>query len=218
MNESNILFVLQHGFACNNSYWDNLKDELAKKGNYEFIYLSDLSSHQAQRSGNAENKIIVGIGHSIGFVKLINAHNENKIALNAIVGIQSFYNFCGYSSALCSNREESLEKMQSAFEKNPQLMRKNFLKACDINLPSSFFNSEEIIGDFKMLFSDINDKQTPINKIIITSSMDPIVPEEIIHDNFMNQCKIYCLQHNMHNLGLEKAPEVSQIIDNFVSA
>ena len=70
-------YLLAHGFGFNNDYWKNLIPLL--DGNIYFLDDPNLDG----------SKVYIGIGHSLGFLKL----NNSEFKFDALVALQGFLNY-----------------------------------------------------------------------------------------------------------------------------
>ena len=123
----NYAFILMHGWGSNSDYWQNLVQHL--DGNDYFIYEQGYFANKESSKiedlhkfvENHSNDKIVGIGHSIGFIKLL----ETEVEFDYIFGLQSFVNFLGSGSTL-KILSANFQNFISEFLKNQAQMLKDY--------------------------------------------------------------------------------------------
>lgn len=219
-SEKKVGFIFHHGWGYDNSYWENIVPLFV---DYHCI-LCDAGYFKNNLSEPHEDMSDISwiaIGHSIGFIKLLEKTRTGKIKLSAIVGIQSFVNFLGNNPRLNKNRSMILEKMISAFKKSPIQVLQEFRKNCAFpNIKFKQINFDLLLQDLEMLklnFSIPND----LNTLIIAGENDPIVDNSLINDNFLgdngiNNCRVKFINCNEHTLGYDNPKTVYECIMNFI--
>ena len=213
-------FVFHHGWGHDCSYWKNIAP-LFNNFRCVFYDAGYFENKLHETSGYTTDILWVGIGHSIGFAKLLEKHHKHKIKLSALVGIQSFVNFLGNDRRLNKNRSMILNGMISAFKESPIQVLKEFRK--NSGFPDVDFGQI----NFDLLLQDLEHLKTSfaisddLNTLIIASKDDPIVDNTLINDNFSNneQAKNHILKFincNTHTLGYDNPKIVYDCIMNFV--
>ena len=200
-------YLLCHGFGFTDEYWKNFLPLL--DGDFEFFHDGF--------SPNPE-KIYVGIGHSLGFLRL----NNSKIKFRALIGLQGFLNFCGSDPTKKKFLQKNLDRMIFSFEKDPKRALEFFHELCgyDGKIPSDFFvknSREKLIGELEMMKSSF--KHCKIPTLIIGSEDDPVVEKGILVDNFRNEdfIDLRFLDGGNHTLGYTKATEIFALIQDFLA-
>ncbi len=206
-----VVFVLQSGFAIGNWYWDNFIQNMLCDCEYAYLDNFNQSIYDA-------DCVFVGVGHSLGFAKLISAKNIN---FDILVGIQAFVNFCGFDARLRTVRMNALDAMRNQYLARGTDVIYEFYDICGISDMKSMFHETaplETLNDFDMLYRSY---KIPVNTmtIILHSDQDDIVPKSVIQDNFagISGVNIFHVEHDMHNLGYEKSDTIFSIIYEIVN-
>ena len=193
-------YILSAGFGFPNNYFANLIPFL----NGEILFLDDC------KTKFYENEVIIGIGHSLGFLKL----NNSGINFDILIGLQGFIDFCGNNE----KRKNNINSMMKLCAKNPNKFLEFFYKTCGYNEKiSTNLNSQKLINDLELMKLKYNHcgKKT----LIIGSEDDQIVPPEIIENNFqkIDNVKIQYVDDGKHALGYRKSNEISKIITHSIN-
>lgn len=205
-------FVFCHGFGFDIKFWNNLNKYFV----YEkctFIDLGYFKKPYLPKQLN--NEKIIGIGHSIGLVKLINLYNN----FECLIGLNSFVNFLGNNVELKNKRHIELMALKKQFLKNPTKALNAFYRRCGISNTidsETELNLDLILSDLKLLHNHIDLPKVPT--LIIASDNDTIVPKSVIDDNFVLQSnvKIQMIQNCHHAVGFLKPLHVYKIIMSFL--
>lgn len=195
-------YLLCHGFGFTNTYWKNLIPLLDYE--YEFWYKNFITS---------PGKIYIGIGHSIGFLKL----NNSGIKFKALIGLQGFLNFCGTELNQKNIREKNLNRMIELCSQNPTNFLNFFHKTCGyLEETLEYPTKEELISDLNMMKHSYPHCKIPT--LIIGSNSDKIVDPSILEDNFSNEkfVQLQYIDNVPHNLGYSKPKETFDMIKNFL--
>ena len=210
-------FVFCHGFGFDIHFWDHLVPYFSQK-NCSFI---DLGYFKCPASPlNFQEQTIIGIGHSLGLLKLISMY-EN---FNYLIGLNSFVNFLGNDQTLHGIRYRELTALKQSFTKNPVQTLKNFYKRCGVRQfvnqrMTSHLDLNLILSDLEFLKKDY--ALPPIPTLILTSNDDSVVPKEIIEDNFLRpsspQVQVDIIPNTQHGLGFKKPLEVYEKIMGFLN-
>ena len=210
----NYAFVLMHGWGSNADYWQNLTNHL--DGNDYFIYEQGyfINSGKAQTLKEQlhdfviqhENDKIIGIGHSIGFIKLL----ETDINFDYTFGLQSFTNFLGSNPNL-KIVTENFKNFVSKFTTNMS----GALKESYISSRIYEYFEEALFGEnninYSLLMEDLKslkeDKSHLLEKIqnnyhIFGTNDDLVVPSFIIKDNFSEEKITFLDIETGHSLGI----------------
>ncbi len=213
-------FIFHHGWGYDNSYWENIV-QLFVDYRCVFYDVGYFENNLFEPHEGMSDISWIGIGHSIGFIKLLEKNRTGKIKLSAVVGIQSFVNFLGNNTKLNKNRSMILEKMISAFKESPIEVLQEFRKNCAFpNINFNQINVDLLLQDLEMLklnFLIPND----LNTLIIAGENDPIVDNLLIKDNFLddnkiNNCSVKFINCNGHTLGYDNPKAVYKCIMNFI--
>lgn len=191
-------YLFCHGFGFKNDYWDNfikVCDENSALHQPFFADPAPIYEFLDENFELDERKKYIGIGHSLGFLKLNNLKIQNPtMNLKALVGLQGFLNFCGTDPVKKKIRQRNLDKMIKIFSKDPVNALNFFWKACgypkECAFPSSdsFFDSfpdlsqNKLISDLGLMKESFDHCSVPT--LIIGSSDDSIVEPSVLLDNF----------------------------------
>lgn len=213
----NKYFIFCHGFGYDSTFWDNLRPFFA---NDSCVFL-DLGYF-----GNkcVELKIppftqVVGVGHSLGFMKLLNL----DIKFDYIIGLNSFTNFLGNDLQLRHARTLELERLRENLLKSPISTLKRFYQRCGASIPIKDLSDiclERLTDDLEFLKSESNFRKDS-KLLVIGSEDDVIVPKELVWDNFKGlgrEVELKFFPNGSHALGLLNPKDVYEAIEGFVNA
>ncbi len=196
-------YLLCHGFGFDHCYWENLIPLLDDK--YEF-FDENFRVHS--------EKCYIGIGHSLGFLKL----NNSGINVRALVGLQGFLNFCGHEPAHRENLQKNLDRMIEKCTKIPLCFLEFFHKLCGYDQQFDFRNisKENLLQDLEMMKNSYEHCGAPT--LIIGSHEDKVVEHIILKDNFENRknIQIKYIDGVNHTLGFSKPNETFELIKRFL--
>lgn len=195
-------YLLCHGFGFADNYWKNLEPFL--DDDYEFWH-EDFCPNP--------RRIYVGIGHSIGFLKL----NNSGIKFKALIGLQGFLNFCGTDTESVNARKENLDRMIELCSQKTRDFLQFFYKACGYpeKIPE-YISMEKLIADLNMMKFSYLHCGAPT--LIVGSHSDKIVEPSILRNNFSCEKMVQLKYINgvPHNLGYSKPKETFDVIKNFL--
>ncbi len=195
-------YLLSHGFGFDNSYWRNLIPLLDDE--YEFFNHGFCFSTQ---------KSYVGIGHSLGFLKL----NNSGIKFHALVGLQGFLNFGGSVAEHRIMILKNLDRMVAQCKLNPSRFLSFFRNLCGYQskITLAELSIENLLQDLTMMKSAYNHCGAPT--LILGSHQDKIVESAILEDNFEHQNVIIKYIDGVnHTLGFTNPNQVFEQIKNFM--
>ncbi len=215
-------FIFYHGFGFSKNFWKNLSVYFI---NEKCTYLdSGYFNHQYNYDDyfkldliNDKNTKLIGIGHSLGFIKLLNLN----IKFDYIIGLNSFIQFLGNNPLIRKKREKELKALKINLINSPKETMKNFYQKCGVpddieNLDN--LNLTTLINDLGYLSKTIN-FILPDNTLILGAKDDVIVPSSLLYDNFnqFNNVKIKLMENGKHSLGFLEDRYLSDIIINFTN-
>ena len=204
-------FIFCHGFGFDKSCWGTLAPYFSKE---QCTYL-DLGyfGNKCDFVKN-DNVPTIGIGHSLGFSKLLNLN----IKFDYLIGLNSFINFLGNESNLHQKRELELTLLKKQFKKSPTTTMNNFYQTCGLSKKIEKINTQTAINDLNFLSQSFSIPHD-IPVLIIGAKNDVIVPPEIIYDNFekYSNVTIQILDQGKHGLGFFEAYEIREKIMNFIT-
>ncbi|AGC49839.1 hypothetical protein K9U34_00705 [Lawsonia intracellularis] len=176
-------FIFCHGFGYNKNFWKPLLPFFTN----EKCLVLDLGyyGNHSLLTSDIRNKKLIGIGHSLGLLKLL----QLSINFEYLIGLNSFINFLGNDTQLALTRKTELQRLTKHFLVSPLKTLYNFHKRCGVPIKKNIlttFNFYTLYEDLTLLSSL---STIPYNQkgLIIGSQNDPIVPPQLIYDNF----KIY---------------------------
>ena len=213
----NRYFIFCHGFGYESTFWDNLRPFFFSD---TCIFL-DLGYFGSKRD---ELKIppftqVIGIGHSLGFMKLLNSN----VKFDYIIGLNAFTNFLGNDLDLRRTRTLELERLGENLLKSTIYTLKRFYLRCGVSSPNKDLSDiclERLIDDLEFLKSESNLPEDS-KLLIIGSEDDVIVPKELVLDNFERfgrDIELKFFPNGSHALGLLNSKSVYETIEGFINA
>lgn len=207
-------FIFSHGFGFNAHFWDNLATFFSKE-NCFFIDWGYFNNPTPLPIFDEQNTI--GIGHSLGFSKLINLHEH----FSCLIGLNSFTHFLGYDKNLYQKRYLELRALKKNFIKNPIHSLQAFYERCGVPQFNKNNVSENL--DINRLLGDLDLLKQPttlplISTLILSTNDDIIVNPLLVKDNFFNRAdiKLETIHHAGHGLGYTKPEDVYNKIMSFL--
>ena len=211
--------VCCHGFAFDAQYWQVLQAYF----NSHRVLCMDLDYWQQGRrvtpaDVSCSNLPVVGIGHSLGFIKLL----QSGIRFDYLIGLNAFTCFLGFNSVLAVKRARELSLLSQQFVHAPQKTLRSFYQRTGVAVPGvnwSAMNFTRLADDLASLVQSV-DELPPTPVLILASEDDPVVPPELIWDNFRAtpHISVEMLAGGRHGLGYLQAPLVHQRIMSFIHA
>lgn len=196
-------YLLCHGFCFCNDFWKNLIPLLDYK--YEFydsVFIPD----------NSEDYI--GIGHSLGFLKL----NNSGIKFKALVGLQGFLDFCSSEHNRRAILQNTIDRMIASYKKNPRKFVDFFYSLCGyMNKPNYHVVLKQNLVDDLELMKNVY-QHCGVRTLIIGSIYDKVLDNSIILDNFENLQNVELSYINTvnHTLGFSEAEKTFKLIRKFI--
>ena len=190
-------YLLAHGFGFTNDYWQNLVPLL--DGNIYFFDDLDLD----------KDKTYVGIGHSVGFLKL----NNSGLQFDALIALQGFLNFCGSSDRMRKIREAGIAKVRNRVLINKHESLHQFRTFCGYDKKViTDIPLQTLLDELEMMGKGY--AHCGVKTLVIGSADDVIVPMSIINDNFSHLSNAIILQvdYAKHALGYIKTQIVAEKI------
>ncbi len=190
-------FVFCHGFGFDATFWENIRPYFAQE---RCVYV-DLGYFGKENIDIPQDVELIGIGHSFGF-RWLNLLNSN---FTMLVGLQGFVHFLGGNQRVHSQRKPELEMFKEQFSKAPKGALQRFYRRCGV--PVSKEKLERL--DKGRLLKDLESMSIEVRilagvpMLIVGSKDDPVVPPELIYDNFVQHenVKISIIENGSHCLG-----------------
>ena len=207
--------IFCHGWASHPSFWDTLRQHFKDVPciMWDLGYFSPTNCPLPQESELSE---WIGIGHSLGFLKLL----QSSLPLKACIGIQGFTNFLGHNPALQRIRRKELQAMIALFERNPEEVVTSFRKNCQFPpyAPTGYMDEEKLLSDLKLLATDYSDLTPAAPFLILGSNKDTVTPPQLLHDNFNghHQATVFFQETAGHNIGSQDSEFAYRHINSFV--
>ena len=195
-------YILAHGFGFNNDYWQNLISYLPGKWRFFEPGMS-----------LAGDRKYIGIGHSLGFLKL----NNSGLWFDYLVGLQPFLNFCGTDRRLHEFRKQQLDKVISDFKLDAEQFLKNFRCQCGYLGAVALDNPEQLAAEFSLM--QLSYPHNGVKTLVLAGKDDQVVPYSLVIDNFLGiaQVTIDELSGTKHVLGYKKPEAVALKISEFIN-
>lgn len=233
------VFIFCHGFGFDASFWNVLRPWFAQE---HTIYLdlgyfrSSTSTpsvnlapfvvpapssviHATMPRGNdkvcGDNIEYIGIGHSLGFTKLL----QSTIPFKRIVGVHGFVNFLGGDPTLRRRRQKELTQLTKQFTQDPILTLNQFYQRVGVKrlIPDiTELNQHQMLQDLMSLNDSISMPNIPT--MILGSTDDLVVPPILWQDNFVQYSNVHIevFEQAQHGLGHLQPEWVYQQIMRFV--
>ena len=207
--------ILCHGWASHPSFWDTLRQHFKDVPClvWNLGYFSPINCPLPKESELSE---WVGIGHSLGFLKLLQA----SLPLAAFIGIQGFTNFLGHNPALQRIRRKELNTIIALFETHPEEVVASFRRNCQFPPygPTGHMDKDRLLSDLKLLATDYSDIMPSSPSLILGSKKDTVTPPQLLRDNFDSdhQATVVFMEAPGHNLGFQDSASAYRHIKSFV--
>ena len=214
-------FIFCSGWGFDARFWRPLLGYF-NSASYTVLTLGEEKEAQILSKFNLlqrSDKAFIGIGHSLGFKKLLNL----PLSYHQLIGLQAFTCFLGFDSSLIQKRQRILKTMTENFTRQPQVVLSQFYKKCGVETtPEIQLSSPDnslLAQDLKLLY-DSQKFSSKVPTMILGTSHDKIVPPVIIYDNFAKSenVSIEILDLQGHCLGYRQEDIVFKKIANFVDA
>ena len=195
-----INYLLAHGFGFTNAYWQNLVPLL--DGNIYFFDDPDLD----------KDKTYIGIGHSLGFLKL----NNSGLQFDALIALQGFLNFCGSFERMRKIRETRIAQVRNKVIANKIESLQQFRTFCGYDKPvTTDIPLQTLLDELDMMEKSY--AHCGVKTLVIGSTDDVIVPMSIINDNFLDLPNVTILQldYGKHALGYLNSQVIADEIYEF---
>ncbi len=215
-------FIFCHGWATDIQFWNNIKNYFSLE-NINTIYLDlgyfgNSNSNLLEHIQQEKNTQFIGVGHSLGLIKLLSLN----IKFKALIGLQSFINFLGNDSQLHKKRKLELILLKQQFNHDPISALKRFYQRASLHVnfnqhnKYNFLNRNLLMQDLNLLSLNCTlDPDIPL--LIIAAQDDVIVPPELILDNFskLSNAVIDMLNIGQHGLGYQCSELIYRKIKSF---
>lgn len=207
-------FVFCHGFGFNKHFWDNLTPYFVQ----EHCFFIDLGYfNRPYFPPDFEGEKIIGIGHSLGLLKLIKFYKN----FECLIGLNGFTNFLGNEAFLRRKRLLELKTLKRNLELNPKTTLKRFYERCGIpefidHCPENLV-LEKMVSDLKVLETSIALPAVPT--LLLMAADDPVVPQQLTMEMIEGfpSVQYHSFDQGGHNLGYVKALEVYEKITRFLN-
>lgn len=213
------ILVFFNGFGANCTFWDNLKTYFA---DYSYVLLSENYFKESKKINEHELKVvfegkeIIGIGHSLGYMKLCLLQEKYEFfKLKKIVSIEGFSNYLSNIPYVREAREFGINYMKNCYTVAPILTLISFQTICGaIPLFPKVIDEKLLQADLELLKNKVIPPKIP--HLVLSSIDDPIIPCWVIEDNFRSFAKILYTQFAGHILGMKSPEWVSKKISEFL--
>jgi pimeloyl-[acyl-carrier protein] methyl ester esterase len=205
-------YIFCHGWGLDPTFFNLLHPHFR---NYPTLYW-DLGYFSEKYCPLPSDKAVtwVGIGHSFGFAKILQA----GIPLKGLVGLQAFVNFLGKGKELNAKRALELKAFEKKFKESPHPVLMHIQQACGIEPIQTAPQLENLMIDLGALREDYSSYLSPaIPTLLIGNADDTVVPPSLIQDNFQGhpQARFLSYPEGGHRLSSTSAPLIVQQIHCF---
>lgn len=213
------VLVFFNGFGANCTFWDNLKPYFS---DYSCVLLSenyfkeDGVIDEQRLKEIFEGKEVIGIGHSLGYMKLCLLQEKYKFFnLKKVVSIEGFSNYLSDIPYVRETREFGINYMKICYAIDSILTLISFQAMCGaVPLFPKAIDEELLQADLELLREKVTPPKIP--HLVLSSADDPIIPCWVIEDNFRSFAKILYTQFAGHILGINSPEWVFKNISEFI--
>ncbi|MFK7973576.1 MAG: hypothetical protein AB8B66_01750 [Rickettsiaceae bacterium] len=210
------IFIFCHGFGFSSQFWHSLLSYFHHEQTY-CIDLGYFGPNKLITSNNSQNNVeYIGVGHSLGLIKLI----QSGINFKYLIGLNSFINFLGHDKNLQHIRYREYNFFKKSLTIDPERTLSNFYNRCGLishyeNL--SNLNLSLLLKDLELMTQSVTIKQNCYT-LIINSLDDKIVPPVLTNDNFTDipNIGIHRMIKGKHALGFLQPAKIYQKIQRFI--
>ena len=192
----NVQFVFAHGWALEPDFFNPLITRLGILNpifsSRDYFHRGRLNhgrhNHRSQDDSKASHSEWVGIGHSLGFLRLA---RSNLAGCRALVSLNGFTDFC----AETGTDRRIIRRMHRKLQREPDSVVGEFRARCGpvvFKKPDSF-NLELLSGDLMQLADvRINNSGEPLTSVAdipvlaLAAADDPVVPPALSREQFQN--------------------------------
>lgn len=209
----NLVYLFSHGFGLTPTFWQPLLAHFQK----EQCFCIDWSSIEDPKKLNrllqsrfAAKTHFIGIGHSLGFSKLL----HSAMPFKAMVGLNAFTHFLGLGAALCQRRTQEHTHFETSFRRNAAQTLAAFYQRGGLPAPETPVDHHTLLADLDLLRQKATVKAPCL---VLNGIKDPIVPPALTRDNFRHQehIALHMMDSGQHALGFLEAPRVAQQMKDF---
>ncbi len=207
-------FIFCHGWGHDLRFWDRLKPYFKDHPCifWDLGYFGD----QVQPIPIEDPSIQwVGIGHSLGFLKLLNA----TINWSKLIGLQAFINFQGNAPSLRRKRSRDLVHLQKHFDADALAALALFheIGGSKKQQPADRIMHQDRLAKDLALLGEAHPPRAKLPCLVLGCEDDLIVTKELIQDNFgpNNQVQIVIHDKGLHALGFNEPEFVKNAIFDF---
>ena len=118
-------FIFCHGFGLTPSFWNPLLEYFEQESTF-CLDLGYFGKKRLRHPNNKQEFEYIGIGHSLGFTKLI----ESGVRFRYLIGINAFVSFLGNDPLLRQRRQRELEIFKKGITSNTECALKSFYEQC----------------------------------------------------------------------------------------
>lgn len=220
--DAKVTLLFCNGFGSDYHYWDKL---LPLFSEYNCVMLTEDYFNEGKNVSDEtlrellENKYIIGIGHSLGYIKLCKLIEKYKfIHMQKIVAIEGFSRYLGGHPLIRNSRIFPLEQMRWNYAVNPIVTLVGFQMFCGEHNPMvpKDINKQLFEQDLDLLNYGIISPDIP--HLVLSSIDDPVIPFYVIEDNFrkLPNVRISYTFGASHILGRRSPQWVYEEILNFI--
>lgn len=207
--------IFCHGWASHPNFWNNLKEYFLDIPCI-FWDLGYFSPINCSLPNNQELSEWVGIGHSLGFLKLL----QSSLPLKTFIGIQGFINFIGHHPDLQKIRRKELSSMLYHFKYESIKVVSAFQKRCELPVIGSNtdLNIDILLSDLLLLEKDYASLVPNRPFLLFGSQKDIIVTPDLLKDNFARNPNARLVMHENanHNLGFQDGKFIYENVRKFM--
>lgn len=191
------VFIFCHGFGFDPSFWAPLMPFFLNQNviHWDLGYFGDETRFVLQEDVN-----YIGIGHSLGFMKLLSL----PISYHHLIGLHGFTNFLGNEPTLRALRTREWMSLMMQFKRSPSRTLQHFYQRVGVTLALEGKSlRHSILQNDLQALEQAGALPTSTPVLMLGAQDDWIVPPALIVDNFSNHpnVRIELLNHGQHGLG-----------------
>jgi len=196
-------FVFSPGWSFGTDFFKPLAKALS---GYRCVYLED--------KPDLSSGTWIGIGHSLGFSRLL------SLPLQGFISLSGFVRFCAHSPSQAGTAIRVMDRMIAKFEIDPKAVLETFYKQAALEKPLTDpfirFNKGQLLGDLEFMKKmDFTSELRALNAPVLSLAAkdDLIVPFALSQENFESSI---VLEKGGHGMGYTHADWCANKIKNWI--
>jgi pimeloyl-[acyl-carrier protein] methyl ester esterase len=205
-----ICYIFSHGFGFDASYWNALRHYF-KDDHCIFLDQGYFGAPMVDVP-HTSNIDYIGIGHSLGFIKLL----QLPVHFKALIGLNAFTDFTGNNAVDHKKRLHELETMTRYLMIHPRQTLTNFHARCGVQTYHPAWDNIQLskLKVDLLLLKQCHSLPQHIPISILATKEDIIVPLNLVQHSFKQYQNVTMttIPTGGHQLGAQEAETVYQYI------